>query len=138
MRLQRPARGSQQPGTHFFYNNWDFDVLGSIYKKQTGRSVAFNFQQKIAAKIGMQDFNVKDFTEIRKPRISDHAASAVTRFGWLYLQNGTGKGNRSSPLNGFKKAPTVLGLISQVLLRINMVTCGGRAKVSKRISLPSI
>ncbi len=31
----RPARGSHRPGTHWFYNNWDFNVLGAILDRQT-------------------------------------------------------------------------------------------------------
>ncbi|MBO0883267.1 MAG: serine hydrolase, partial [Mycobacterium sp.] len=27
-----PPRGSRAPGTHFLYNNWDFNVLGTIFR----------------------------------------------------------------------------------------------------------
>ena len=27
----RPARGSHMPGTHWYYNNWDFNVLATIF-----------------------------------------------------------------------------------------------------------
>ena len=30
MRDARPKRGSHPPGTFWYYNNWDFNVLGSI------------------------------------------------------------------------------------------------------------
>ena len=35
----RPARGSHPPGTFWFYNNWDFNVLGTIFEKKTGKKI---------------------------------------------------------------------------------------------------
>ena len=35
----RPARGSHAPGTHWFYNNWDFNVSGVIIERLTGETV---------------------------------------------------------------------------------------------------
>ena len=31
MAAMRPLRGSHLPGTHWYYNNWDFNALGTIY-----------------------------------------------------------------------------------------------------------
>jgi len=36
MAKQRPARGSHEPGTFWYYNNWDFNALGTIYEHATG------------------------------------------------------------------------------------------------------
>jgi CubicO group peptidase (beta-lactamase class C family) len=33
MKRNRPARGSHAPGTFWYYNNWDFNVLGTIFEK---------------------------------------------------------------------------------------------------------
>jgi hypothetical protein len=30
---RRPERGTHSPGTHWFYNNWDFNVAGVIYER---------------------------------------------------------------------------------------------------------
>lgn len=35
MTKNRPARGSHAPGTFWYYNNWDFNVLGTISEKKT-------------------------------------------------------------------------------------------------------
>jgi CubicO group peptidase (beta-lactamase class C family) len=35
----RPARGSHAPGAHFFYNNWDFNALGTIFERATGEAL---------------------------------------------------------------------------------------------------
>ena len=32
----RPSRGSHPPGTFWYYNNWDFNALGTIYEHATG------------------------------------------------------------------------------------------------------
>jgi CubicO group peptidase (beta-lactamase class C family) len=40
MKKNRPARGSHPPGTFWYYNNWDFNVLGTIFEKQTGLKCA--------------------------------------------------------------------------------------------------
>ena len=31
MASSRPARGSHPPGTYWYYNHWDFNVLGTIF-----------------------------------------------------------------------------------------------------------
>jgi CubicO group peptidase (beta-lactamase class C family) len=53
-----PARGSVKPGSYFLYNNWDFNALGTIYERETGRDFYRAFQEDIAAPIGFQDFDL--------------------------------------------------------------------------------
>ena len=50
-----PVRGSQKPGTYNLYSNWDFNALGTIFEKKTGRSIYDAFESDIARPIGMQD-----------------------------------------------------------------------------------
>ena len=57
MKKNRPARGSHAPGTFRYYNNWDFNVLGTIFEKRTGLKIGEAFYQRIAKPIGMQDFS---------------------------------------------------------------------------------
>jgi CubicO group peptidase (beta-lactamase class C family) len=54
-----PARGSKQPGAHFHYNNWDFNVLGGVFEKLTGKTIFNALAQDLAAPLGMQDFELK-------------------------------------------------------------------------------
>src|ERR1700752_1354412 len=63
MRAERPARGSHAPGEFFFYNNWDFNVLGTIFERATGTSVGAGFREWIATPLGMQDFRPEDVFE---------------------------------------------------------------------------
>ena len=52
-----PPRGSVQPGSYFLYNNWDFNALGAIYERLTGRTLYQGFEADIAGPIGLQDWN---------------------------------------------------------------------------------
>jgi CubicO group peptidase (beta-lactamase class C family) len=90
----RPQRGSHPPGTFWYYNNWDFNTLGTILEKKTGISIGEAFYRRIAVPIGMQDFKPEDVYYIEGP-ISMHrayhfemTARDLARFGLLYLRNG--------------------------------------------------
>ncbi|HEY6387073.1 MAG TPA: serine hydrolase, partial [Candidatus Acidoferrum sp.] len=94
MKKNRPARGSHPPGTFWYYNNWDFNVLGTILEKKTGLKIGDAFYERIAKPIGMQDFRPGDVDYIGGP-LSIHAAYPfeitardLARFGLLYLRHG--------------------------------------------------
>jgi len=102
-RRVRPPRGSHAPGTFWYYNNWDFNALGSIYEKAVGKSIFEAFEGQIAGPLEMQDYRVSDG---RYERGSDslHAAylfkmSArdLVRFGLLYLNGGQWKDRQVIP-----------------------------------------
>ena len=89
-----PARGSHQPGVHFYYNNWDFNVLGTIYQRQTGEGIYDSFKRRIADPIGLEDFAVSDCAW-GPGTISEHrnygfnmSARDLARFGTLYARAG--------------------------------------------------
>jgi CubicO group peptidase (beta-lactamase class C family) len=52
-----PARGSVKPGTRFLYNNWDFNALGALFEKVTGRRLYTAFGEDIARPIGCEDWD---------------------------------------------------------------------------------
>ncbi|MDQ0255121.1 CubicO group peptidase (beta-lactamase class C family) [Evansella vedderi] len=95
MRRNRPTRGSHEPGTHFYYNNWDFNVLGTIYNAETEADLFEKFNVEIAEKIGMEDFTLYQTEYSDELRRSIHpsylfrvSARDMARFGLLFLQNG--------------------------------------------------
>jgi CubicO group peptidase (beta-lactamase class C family) len=95
MRLARPARGDYAPGEMFYYNNWDFNVLGTIYNNETEEDLFEHFQKRIAEPLGMEDFDIGNTTYKYENRRSRHpsylfriSARDMARFGQLYLQNG--------------------------------------------------
>jgi CubicO group peptidase (beta-lactamase class C family) len=52
-----PPRGSQQHGTYYLYSNWDFNVAGTIFEKETGRDIYDALESDLARPLGMQDFD---------------------------------------------------------------------------------
>jgi CubicO group peptidase (beta-lactamase class C family) len=101
---ERPARGSHAPGTHFFYNNWDYNVAGVIYEKLMDEDLYEGFQRRIAQPLGMEDFAPSDGFLVYEPSQSDHPAHTfrmstrdLARFGQLYLQRGKWEGRTVLP-----------------------------------------
>lgn len=94
MKSMRPQRGSFGPNEHWYYNNWDFNALGTIFERQTNIPISGAFKEWIAEPLGMQDFREKD-VEYRWTDASLHpflvfwmSARDLARFGQLYLQKG--------------------------------------------------
>jgi CubicO group peptidase (beta-lactamase class C family) len=99
----RPPRGSHVPGTFWYYNNWDFNVLGTIYERATGTGVFEALDLKIAKPIGMQDYRPRDGSYFRGDA-SIHPAYPIrmstrdlARFALLYLHGGNWAGRRVVP-----------------------------------------
>jgi len=107
----RPERGSHDPGTFFYYNNWDFNVLGSIFARETGESIGDAFQRRIAYPIGMEDFEPFDVTYTYQRASTVHpryafrmSARDLARFGQLFLQNGQWDGRTVIPADWVEKS----------------------------------
>lgn len=109
MTKDRPARGSHAPGTFWYYNNWDFNALGTIFEKKTGLKIGAAFYQRIAKPIGMQDFQPSDVfyfggpASLHRTYHFEITARDLARFGLLYLRHG---GNSLCRRRGSKKALT--------------------------------
>ena len=73
MAAGRPARGSYSPGTFWYYNNWDFNALGTIYEQVVKASIFEEFKSRIADPLEMEDFRIADGSYVRGPA-SIHAA----------------------------------------------------------------
>jgi len=93
-RANRPPRGSHAAGTFWYYNNWDFNALGTIYEHAAGRSIFAAFLAEIAQPVGMQDYRPTDGRYVTGPESSIRAypfhlsARDLARFGLLYLHGG--------------------------------------------------
>jgi CubicO group peptidase (beta-lactamase class C family) len=95
MKAMRPARGSHEPGTFWYYNNWDFNALGTIFDQLSGEENIYTaFDKRIAEPIGMQDYVPEELSYSYEPyskhpyygfRLSTRDAA---RFGLLFLRNG--------------------------------------------------
>jgi CubicO group peptidase (beta-lactamase class C family) len=115
-----PQRGDYAPGEYFYYNNWDFNVLGYILEEASNQTIYELFDEKIAKPIGMQDYKA-EFTEIdgddpnskipetdgfyqRESSKSKYPAyhfrlssRDMARYGQLYLQKGNWNGAQIVP-----------------------------------------
>ncbi len=94
MKTLRPKRNTFRPGEHWYYNNWDFNVLGTIFELKTNITIGQAFKEWIADPIGMQDFRAED-VHYRWEEVSLYpsfpfwvSARDLARFGQLYLQLG--------------------------------------------------
>jgi CubicO group peptidase (beta-lactamase class C family) len=74
MAAARPPRGSHAPGTYWYYNNWDFNTLGTIYRQFTGKGVFDALQDELAKPLHFEDFRLDRDTQWVTESSSDHAA----------------------------------------------------------------
>jgi CubicO group peptidase (beta-lactamase class C family) len=110
----RPERGSHAPGTYFYYNNWDFNALGTIFEQLTGKGIFEAFEAEIAVRIGMEDYNARDCTYVAERDKSEHPAyffrmssRDLARFGLLYQNYGRWKGKQIVPEEWIREGTTV-------------------------------
>lgn len=95
MKDQRPQRGSHSPGTFWYYNNWDYNVLGSILNTLTDKDLFESFMERIAIPLQMEEFRRMDGTYDFEDSLSVYpgypfkmSARDLARIGQLYLQAG--------------------------------------------------
>ncbi len=105
MKAARPARGSHAPGTFWYYNNWDFNVLGEVYQRLTGFSFFQAFEHQLARPLGFVDFDPLKHARFGydpdAPRFPAYnlwlSARDMAKFGQLYLQKGHWQGRDILP-----------------------------------------
>lgn len=118
MRFKKPRRHSHAPGEHWYYNNWDFNALGTIFCQETGADIFQDFNRRIAAVIGMQDFDPKNCTYRSRDELSgtvgpEHrhryysfrmSTRDLARFGLLFLRMGRWDGHPVVPEKWVKES----------------------------------
>lgn len=109
----RPERGSHPPGTFWFYNNWDFNVAGVVFERETGEDLYRAFERRIAGPIGMEDWDPSDGFRAYEPTRSIYPAQTfrmsardLARFGQLYLQEGRWGGRQLIPAEWVRTSTT--------------------------------
>ncbi|MEV5058024.1 serine hydrolase [Agrobacterium radiobacter] len=112
IKRKRPARGSHPPGSFWFYNNWDFNALGTIYRQKTGEDIFASFEKRIARPIGMEDFSLKD-GRYASEKLSKHPAYPIrlsardaARFGQLFLNEGKWGTKQIIPASWIRESTT--------------------------------
>ncbi len=92
---RRPERGSHAPGTFWYYNNWDFNTLGTIFQRRTGQNVFEALYADLAKPLQFEDFRYPQHTRFKYERSSDHpaylmdlSARDLARIGLLVSRDG--------------------------------------------------
>ena len=110
-----PPRGSQEPGQYFLYSNWDFNALGAIYERLTGRNIYDALEADIARPIGMEDFD-----RSRQQKSGDTTRSIyqayhmwlstrdMARVGYLMLHQGSWNGRQLIPADWVRTSSSTL------------------------------
>lgn len=100
------------PGTHFLYNNWDFNVLGTILEQSAGKDIFQVLEEDIAQPIRMESFTAADGWKMTGDA-SIHAsyplkitARDLARFGVLMLNKGNWNGKQVVPAEWVEECTT--------------------------------
>ena len=101
---RRLGSEENRPGTVWAYNNWDYNILTTIFETTTKSPIAKAFQSGIAEAAGMQDFTPADVSYAAAPDLSQHRAAMfrmsardLARFGEIYLSRGVLSGEKILP-----------------------------------------
>ena len=91
----RPKRDSHPPDSFWFYNNWDFNVLGTIFERLAHTSIFNALYDDIAVPLQMEDFRIMDGVYFYERELSEHpayhlkmSARDLARYGQLFLLKG--------------------------------------------------
>ncbi len=113
MKDARPARGSHPPGTFWYYNNWDFNALGTIFTQLTGLDTFEALEQRLAVPLQMQDFTAADGFYHYELELSEHpayhfnmSARDMARFGLLFLRQGRWRDQQIVPQSWVAQSTT--------------------------------
>ena len=112
-RNARPLRGSHPPGAFWYYNNWDFNVLGTIFEQRTGIGIYDALEQRLGRPLQMQDFTADNGRYYDQEALSAHpvyhfdmSARDMARFGLLYLRRGCWRGRQLIPAAWIDRSTT--------------------------------
>ncbi|MDF0717674.1 serine hydrolase [Muricauda sp. 334s03] len=99
-----PDRGSVEPGSHWLYNNWDFNVAGHIFEQETKKNIYDEIESQLATPLQMQDWDRSLQEKSGNSDLSKFPAyhmwfstRDMARIGLLMLRNGKWKNTQVIP-----------------------------------------
>ncbi len=116
-----PPRGSQRRGAYYLYSNWDFNALGTIFEKETGRDIYDALEADLARPIGMEDFDraiqVKSGDTTRSIHRAYHmnlSTRDMARIGYLMLREGNWAGRQIVPRAWVRESTRAITPVSEM------------------------
>lgn len=101
---EEPERGKTPPGTKFVYNNWDFNVAGTVFEMKAGKSIYKAFDEEFAKPLRLQDWDVSRHRRSGDYKKSIHLAyhfnfstRDMAKIGELMLRKGKWNGRQLVP-----------------------------------------
>jgi CubicO group peptidase (beta-lactamase class C family) len=110
MKALKPERHSVRPGTHWYYNNWDFNAMGTVFEKFTGKKIFKALEKEIAQPIRMEDYTAEDGWYVTGEASIHPAypfkitARDMARFGLLMLREGKWKNKQVVPADWVRES----------------------------------
>ena len=96
-----------------YYNNWDFNALGTIFEQRTGIGIYDALEQRLGRPLQMQDFTADNGRHYDQETLSAHpvyhfamSARDMARFGLLYLRRGRWRGRQLIPAAWIDRSTT--------------------------------
>ena len=100
----QPPIGDHPPGSVWAYNNWDFNALGAVFERQTGKKIFEAFEESVAKPLMMEHFTADDgvyFYERERSSLPAYhfemTGKDLARFGLLYLRRGSWRDRQVVP-----------------------------------------
>ena len=90
-----PERGTKEPGSYWLYSNYDFNLAGYIFEKESGKNIYDDVEDQLAIPLEMQDWDRSLQRKYEDPTISLFPAyhmwfstRDMARIGLLMLNRG--------------------------------------------------
>jgi CubicO group peptidase (beta-lactamase class C family) len=116
-----PPRGSQKHGTYQLYSNWDFNALGTVFEKETGRNIYDVVDTDLARPLGMQDWDrsiqQKSGDTTRSVHLAYHmnfSTRDMARIGYLMLREGNWAGRQIVPREWVRESTRAFTPVSEM------------------------
>jgi CubicO group peptidase (beta-lactamase class C family) len=112
MKGARPERGSHAPGTYWYYNNWDFNALGTIFTQLTGQDIFEALHAHFAVPLEMEEFEPSNgFYQFESMSMHpayhfNMSARDMARFGLLFLREGRWRDQQIVPASWVEESTT--------------------------------
>lgn len=116
-----PPRGSQRHGTYHLYSNWDFNALGTVFERETGRNIYDALESDLARPLGFEDWDraaqQKTGDTTRSVHLAYHmqlSTRDMARVGYLMLREGRWHGRQVVPADWVRASTRAFTPVGQM------------------------